>query len=146
MPRARVPSHLKKLRGTFVPTQDPGEAPDALGTLTVEPRHLTISQRVVWRYALKSAPEGVLKRIDRDLLVSWCILVDRQRRANRELVEATDPDEIQKYLRIVSETTRIMVTLAGALGFSPAGRHRLAVDAAKVQKEASPWGGLRAVS
>src|SRR5215472_565500 len=102
MPTPRVPSHLKKLRATFKPTQDPGEDNGAEGALKTPPKHLSQRQREIWKHAIAVAPPDLLKRCDRDLLAAWVTTVDRHREANRKLPRLDDPDEIASTHKVLN--------------------------------------------
>jgi len=78
MPPPRVPTHLKKLRATYRAPKR-GEGVAAGEALKTAPKHLTERQRGIWKSALEAAPEGILLRIDRDLLSAWVVNVDRRR-------------------------------------------------------------------
>ena len=145
MPQPRVPAHLKKLRATYRAPKK-GEGVAASEALKTAPKHLTERQRGIWKSALEAAPEGVLLRIDRDLLASWVVNVDRQREANRRMQTTGDPDELARCHKIVTDTSRLLVALSQALGFSPASRLRIKPEVSPTNEEPeSPWSTLRLV-
>jgi hypothetical protein len=145
MPQPRVPTHLKKLRGTYRAPKK-GEGVPAGEALKAAPKPLTERQRGIWKSALEAAPEGVLLRIDRDLLAAWVVNVDRQREANRRMQTTGDPDDLGRCHKIVTDTSRLLVVLSQALGFSPAARLRVKPEAPPKKDEPdSAWSQLRLV-
>jgi hypothetical protein len=80
--RKPVPTVLTNLRG------NPGHArrsnpvePKPQGELSAAPDWLTEAQREGWAYALRHAPPGVLKRLDRGALAVWVVAEDLHRQA-----------------------------------------------------------------
>jgi phage terminase small subunit len=145
MPQPRVPTHLKRLRATYRAPKK-GEGVAAGEVLRTAPKHLTERQRGIWKSALEAAPEGVLLRIDRDLLAAWVVNVDRQREANRRMQTTGDPDDLARCHKIVTDTSRLLVVLSQALGFSPASRLRIKPETPPKKDEAdSVWSMLRLV-
>jgi phage terminase small subunit len=145
MPQPRVPTHLKKLRATYRAPKK-GEGVPAGEALNTAPKHLTERQRGIWKSSLDAAPEGVLLRIDRDLLAAWVVNVDRQREANRQMQTTADPDELARCHKIVTDTSRLLVALSQALGFSPASRLRIKPEAPENKDEPdSVWSMLRLI-
>jgi phage terminase small subunit len=145
MPQPRVPTHLKKLRATYRAPKK-GEGVAAGEALKTAPKHLTERQRGIWKSALEAAPEGVLLRIDRDLLAAWVVNVDRQREANRQMQTTGDPDDLARCHKIVTDTSRLLVVLSQALGFSPASRLRIKPETRlKKDEPDSVWSMLRLV-
>jgi hypothetical protein len=87
-----------------------------------------------------------LLRIDRDLLGAWVVNVDRQREANRRMQTTDDPDDLVRCHKIVTDTSRLLVVLSQALGFSPAARLRVKPEAPPKRDEPdSVWSQLRLV-
>jgi hypothetical protein len=82
-------------------------------------------QRGIWRSALEAASEGVLLRISRDLLAARVVNVDRQRQANRLMQMCNDPAARRAWRTELTDSTRLLVSLSAALGFSPAARERI---------------------
>ena len=146
MPTPRTPSHLKKLRATFKPTQDPGEGITAEGALKTAPKHLSQRQREIWKHAITVAPPALLKRCDRDLLAAWVTTVDRHREANRKLPLLADPDDIARTHKVMNDTARLMVVLGQQIGFSPSSRQRIKPEAPKQDRDPEDvWSVLRLV-
>jgi phage terminase small subunit len=127
LPAHRIGDRAKKLRGTFKRSQATGEGVEASGDLTLKacPKFLTERQRQIWRHIIATAPENLLRRLDRDLVSAWCIATDRMREANRKLSTLNDPDELRSCRKELTDSTRLLVSLSAALGFSPSSRPRI---------------------
>jgi len=153
------PTVLHKLHGTLNVTRHRDRAfePPAMGTLedSEAPAELSAGEADAWRYAIEHAPRGVLRQIDRDLLLLWCQARERYRRA-REAQEAMNlatpelPDLIRgakgqllpsPYLHQMHKTALLLMKLASEMGFTPAARPRLAIGASAPAeaKEGDRW-------
>ncbi|MBO0739735.1 MAG: hypothetical protein J2P48_24880, partial [Alphaproteobacteria bacterium] len=82
------------------------------------PKHLTERLRGIRRPAIEAAPDGVLLRIDRDWLARRAVF-DRQREANRKMQISSDPSELARCRKVITDTPRLLVALSQA--FNPAG-------------------------
>jgi phage terminase small subunit len=100
--RRPKPTHLHKLQGTFNATRHgrgrAGE-PIAEGDLHSPPRDLTPAQKDVWRYAIRHAPRGLLKRIDRDVLAIWCEARDRWNTARLMQAKLDESGELKLLIK-----------------------------------------------
>jgi P27 family predicted phage terminase small subunit len=141
--RKPKPTAMHKLHGTVNVTKHrarlDGE-PIAVADIDAEPPSwLTSSQKESWRYAIANAPRGVIRAIDRGMLVIWCEAEDRHRKAiiaqakidgdtDRPMLARTkDGGIIQSpYLGIINRAAALMMKAAEQLGFSPVARPRLA--------------------
>jgi P27 family predicted phage terminase small subunit len=153
--RRPKPTHLHKLQGTFNATRHgrgrAGE-PIAEGDLHSPPRDLTPAQKDVWRYAIRHAPRGLLKRIDRDVLAVWCEARDRWNTARLMQAKLDASGELKllikgplglvesPYNSILEKTAKTMLRCATELGFSPAARPRLQIDQPPLSPDPDdPW-------
>jgi P27 family predicted phage terminase small subunit len=111
---------------------------------------MTEMQKQGWNYAIENAPKGLLKKLDRSVLVSWAIAEDLHRRAS-EMVEkfgilTKAPNSgapIQSpYLPVVNKQAMIMLKAAELLGFSPASRSRVQIVEIPAHNEPNPWDDL----
>ena len=120
------------------------------------PSWMTESQRAGWRYALKHAPHGVLKPVDRGVLAVWVEAEDRHRTAaiqqarldaNNEqpllIKTAEGQPYVSPYLNILTKAALLMMKAASELGFSPASRPRISVP--DQPSEDSPWSVLKVI-
>jgi P27 family predicted phage terminase small subunit len=158
--RKPAPTNLLKLRGSFNPTKGKQRRfePRPVGDLDEPPPDLTESQEDVWRYAVRHMPRGVMKMIDRDILLLWVEARDRWNTA-RLMQAMLDRDATLKllikgpfgliaspYNDILDKTAKTMIRVAQELGFSPAARPRIQTDApttiegsAEPDARTDPW-------
>ena len=164
--RRPKPTLLHELHGTTNATRHKNRArePEAPGDPLAEPPDwLTDGQKEAWRYAIEHAPRGLLKPIDRTVLLIWVEAEDRHRRAamaqaaldarapglqlvmprsrgagrGTELVESP-------YVRILSRAAETLLRATAELGFSPAARPRLAGGTtAPEAAPTDPWQQLK---
>lgn len=94
-----------------------------------------------WRYALRNAPPGMLKRIDCGVLTVWVVAEDLHRQAaqaqakvgllvrikTRATISQDDPGvpAASPYINIVNQQAKIMLKAASELGFTPVSRPRV---------------------
>lgn len=138
--RKPKPTAMHELEGTLNATRHKTRKAEPQAPVELDrdpPAHLSPRQQDGWRYAMEHAPAGVLRRIDRGLLVAWVILEDRLTTANTELqridADATHPllmrarggVMVNPYMLIIERCARGMSKLASELGFSPASRPRM---------------------
>lgn len=143
--RKPKPTSLHVLEGTF---RKPRHArrrlePPAPGELSSirAPEWMSSSQREIWTYAVRNAPRGVLKRIDREVMAVWVCAADRHQRAvvaqnHLDFEEDAMPgvrwDEHNKrhslspLVRVIEQAAKTMMRSAELLGFTPTARPRLA--------------------
>lgn len=153
--RKPTPTHLKILSGN--PGHRPlnAEEPIPPGDLYSPPEWLTDQQRVDWRYAIDSAPKGLLRNLDRDLLAGWIAAADLHRQAiediNREGRYITvgggeetttkkdgstrtvkKPGQRQQHpaVSIKNKQFELMMRAASELGFTPTSRSRIRLGGA----------------
>jgi P27 family predicted phage terminase small subunit len=158
--RRPKPTALHRLHGTFHSGKhgrDRAAEPVAEGELYIAPPGLTPSQRLGWRYAIEHAPRGVLKRIDRGMLLIWVEAEDRHRTA-MAMQAQIDRDATLKllirgplglqpspYNDILDKTAKTMFRAAQELGFSPAARPRLRVETPPEEDADNPWAHLQVI-
>ena len=155
-----IPTELHKARGTYR-EREHGEAPIASGELNGPPKHFNSEQRKSWRYAIEHAPRRLLKMIDRGTLAVWVEAENRHFEATAEQSRINKTAGV-KYLvagpmggviasplvDIIDKAGKTMMRASQDLGFSPATRTRIAVQAGERGDEApdnSPWSVLRLV-
>lgn len=136
--RKPTPTHLKLVQG------NPGKRP------IVKPRKSRADTRLlfprlpkgtkpevaaIWRRMLRSAPEGLLRQIDGELLYQWCLSryifeeAERKLHASSMLIKTPNGMPAQSpYLGIINRQQEIMRGIASELGFTPTARARLGVE------------------
>ena len=145
----RTPTLLRIINGN--PTEKPlnEDEPMPEGDLTDPPGWFTEDQRADWFEALASAPAGLLRRLDKSVLVVWVVAQDMHRQAseamqlqgitsaNEKGVESQSP-----YSIIQTKNALIMIRAAAELGFSPSSR--TGISAPKEKGNAFANNGKRA--
>jgi P27 family predicted phage terminase small subunit len=137
------PTVLHHLHGSLNATRHRDRAfePVAPGALEdmEPPADLNDEELATWRYALQHAPKGVLKHIDRTVLILWVKTAERYRRAEvaqaQINAQAPMPDVIRSpsgmlvqspYIGMMNRAALLMLRIAEQLGFTPVSRPRLA--------------------
>ena len=149
--RRPIPPEVHKLRGTFEPSRHAGRGSPAYaeGELRTAPPGLSPAQRRLWHYAIRHAPAGVLRLIDKDMLLLWVVTKDRYDQAQKLLAPLeSDPAawSSSPLHRILDRTAASLLRLAGELGFSPMARRGLRLMPAPTPPdENDPWQMLRLV-
>jgi P27 family predicted phage terminase small subunit len=159
--RKPSPTALLKAKGTFDATRhgrDRRGEPIAEGDISEEPPEtLSRTQAAIWRYAVQTAPKGILKRADHHTFLAWVVAADQHEQARVAQAKLDDGDGppllVQNgsqlipspYLRIMHRTHLRMMKAASELGFSPASRPRLATGQAP-EKPDVEWDELRVIN
>jgi phage terminase small subunit len=120
MPSLKAKWLLSRQTGSFTPiltTEPPGWFND--------------EKKDAWRFVIENAPTGVLRNIDRGMLVLYVVAADVHRLAaiaasKAELLVDGRPNPIFRVVRVQAE---LMLRAAGELGFTPVARTRVAKDA-----------------
>lgn len=129
--RKPTPAILAELRNNT--HRPPRPEPQAFGNLADPPDHFTPSQCDAWNYAIRHAPPGMLKLIDRSVLETWVVAADLHRQAVIAQSKAgliirapnTGVPIQSPYLPIINRQALIMLKAASELGFSPVSRPRV---------------------
>lgn len=133
--RPRKPTMLKLVTGN--PGRRPvnSREPKPQGNLVDGPDWLTDTQRQSWNYAIQCAPYGLLKRLDRSVLVTWVVAEDLHRQAVEKLnkgallIKTPNGMPIQSpYLSIINKQALLMLRAASEMGFTPASRSKVEQD------------------
>jgi phage terminase small subunit len=133
--RKPVPSVLANLHGNPRDRKPKATEPKPAGALIDAPDWLSETQKAGWAYALRHAPPGLLKRLDRGALVVWAVAEDLHRQA--VIGQAKIGGLVSKlkgttvfiqspYLPIINRQALIMLKAASELGFTPVSRPRIA--------------------
>ena len=147
--RKPVPTYLKLLRGNPGKRRLNENEPIPAGDLQEPPKWMSKSQRAGWRYAIEHSPSGLLKRLDRSVLVAWVVAEDLHRKAS-EMVERhgllikapnTGLPIQSPYLPVINRQASIMIKAAEQLGFSPASRGRVQIEPDR-DNEPNPFDGF----
>lgn len=148
--RKPVPTHLRVIRGNPGKRAMNQNEPMPTGDLLDPPEWMNESQKAGWNYAVENAPRGLLKKLDRSVLVAWAVAEDLHQQASLMLEKygmlTKAPNTglpIQSpYLPIVNKQAAIMLKAAEQLGFSPVSRSRVQL-VGEVIPEDDRWARLR---
>lgn len=133
--RKPSPSHLKLVKANPGKRAMPKREPKPKGNLESGPDWLTDDQKLVWDYAISSAPYGLLKKLDQSVLVAWVVAADLHRQATEKLnsgamlIKTPNGMPVQSpYLSIINKQAAIMLKAAAEMGFTPSSRSRVEVS------------------
>jgi phage terminase small subunit len=149
MPRRRKSDRLHVLQGTARGDRhDVRTEAIATGKLYAAPPGLTPTQKILWRNAVRSAPPGVLAKIDLEALKLWVQTADRVHKLQEILdAEYGQPGwaDLSAH-RSIDRAAGVLLRLTAELGFSPASRPRLRIATPRPSDdESNPWVALRLV-
>ena len=134
--RKPKPTALKVIDGKHGKYGINKNEPVAVGDLSEPPDWFSEDQKSAWHYAIDNAPKGLLKKIDKSVLMAWVIAEDLFRQAtiqinNTDMIIASpvkgDPMQ-NPYLPIINKQSVNMMKAAAELGFTPSSRSRVKVD------------------
>jgi P27 family predicted phage terminase small subunit len=135
------------------------QEPQPAGDLNAAPDWFNETQRASWDYAISNCPAGLLKLLDRGVLVLWCEAEDRHRLAtmtqnelNRRngapfLVKSPLGMVMSPYVEVIDRAAKTMFKAESEMGFSPASRPRIkvATPAGADATADDPWRALRVI-
>ena len=162
--RPPKPTALHKLHNTKS-RRDRTREPVPVGDLGgPPPEWFSEGQGEAWAYCLAHSPPGLLRKLDRGLLVVWCLAEDQvryatiaQNRLNANtnapgLVNGPEGLQVSPFLEIIERASKIMLRCQGPLGFSPAARPSIRIapdpkspEQAAADAETDPWGYLEVI-
>ncbi len=127
--RKPKPTLLKDLHGSDQP-RNPFE-PQPTGDLAEPPVYFSEDQREIWQQALAAAPPGLLKQVDSSVLETWTVALSLQRRALSELarLDRLGVPAAKPLLATFARQAQILLKCVSEMGFSPASRPRVRVEA-----------------
>lgn len=152
--RKPKPTDLHRQQGTYQAVRHDRRAnePRPQGNLGEPPDELGPAEAEIWRYAIASAPAGLLKRLDLSVFVTWVRAVHAQNMAAVELardgliVDTGKGPAEHPASRAFSRASVLVLRCASELGFSPAARPRIQIDGAAEEKNPfASFGGGRTV-
>ena len=137
MARRNRPTQLRLVEGRRDrrPLHQRMGEPVPAGELAEPPDELSEAQKASWYYVLENAPRGLLKRLDRGMLVAWVVAECLHREAavalqnSPKLIRSQNGTVIQSpWIGILNRQAVLMKALAVELGFSPAARTRVTCE------------------
>jgi P27 family predicted phage terminase small subunit len=152
--RKPKPTYLRVLDGNAGKRPTNKEEPQPVGNLSehAPPAWLSESQKDGWRFAMRNAPPGMLKRLDQSVLTVW-VVAESVHRIAAEWVEKKGPLIMGKngvpyqnpYLAIMNKQAAVMMKAAAELGFTPSSRSRVKVEPPK-PGEGDPFSDLKTLT
>ena len=138
MPRG-TPTELARLRGTLYQARQKrlGTATGAIGPA---PEYLSKTARRIWRQTAESAPEPLLRQMDRTIFSAYCSiagLIEEQQVRLASLPEKNSPAG-RGCLKVIASQTSQLLRVAKALGLTPEMRSRMDLPVPN-DKPASDW-------
>lgn len=144
--RRPTPTKLKIMRGNPGKRPLPKHEPLPVGDIDNPPDWMTESQKEGFRYAVRHAPPGLLKKLDMSVFVAWVVAEDFHRQATIEVaktglvvnVSKKDGPPVEQqspFLPIVNRQALLMMKAANELGFSPTARAKISVPTPEAQDE-----------
>lgn len=147
--RRPKPTFLKVISGN--PGKRPlnDSEPQPVGDLQDAPDWMTETQRAGWRYAIESAPSGLLKRLDRSALTVWVVAEDLHRDAAEKVAKYgaiikapnTGVPLQSPFVAVLNKQAQLMLKAAAELGFTPSSRSRVKTE--KRPASTNPFEGLK---
>jgi P27 family predicted phage terminase small subunit len=135
--RKPKPSYLRVLDGNAGHRPANPDEPVPVGNLEEQapPEWMSETQKTGWRYAMKHAPPGLLKKLDRAVLTVWVVAesihADAAQQVERlgSLLKGQSGIPYQNpYLAIMNKQAVIMMKACAEMGFTPSSRSRVKVE------------------
>jgi len=139
--RKPTPTAIKVVSGNPGKRKLNNKEPAPTGGLSGAPEWLDDMQKQYWDSAIKSAPPGLLKSLDRDILVIWVVSACLHRKAVQAqskldqgkvapfLTKTPNGMPVQSpYIAIINKQAQIMIKAAAEMGFTPSSRSRIHVE------------------
>jgi P27 family predicted phage terminase small subunit len=130
------PSHLRVVDGTKPRNGTNAREPQVKRNLHAVPEGLTKGQKEAWTYAIANAPAGLLKTLDRDVLLTYVVARDLLMEANKKQAKlsmvrrtAFGTDVVSPYINVIAKQSLILMKAAAEMGFTPSSRSRIEIDA-----------------
>lgn len=150
--RKPKPTYLRVLDGNAGKRAINPNEPQPVGELPAHepPPWMNDAQKEGWRYAMKHAPPGMLKRLDQSILTVWVVAEERHADAAQQVsrlgsllkAKGTGSPYQNPFLAIMNKQASIMMKAAAELGFTPSSRSRVKVEPPK-PGQGNPFGDLK---
>jgi P27 family predicted phage terminase small subunit len=147
--RKPLPTVVKQTKGTLRQHRVNRHEPKPEGDLIEPPEYMSEGAKAAWRYALESAPPGLLKKLDMSILEVWAQAADLYRKAQAGLAKTgllvkapnTGVPMQSPYLAIANKQAQIMAKAATEMGFTPASRSRVTLPMESAD-DLDPWADI----
>jgi len=147
--RKPLPTVIKKLKGTLQKCRTQANEPQPQGDLVEPPDYMSDGAKQAWCYAIDSAPEHLLRRLDMSVLEVWSCAADLYRKAQIGITKTgllikapnTGVPMQSPYLAIANKQAQIMTKAAVEMGFTPASRSRISLPP-EAASDMDPWADI----
>ena len=134
--RKRLPTEIKRIKGTLQLSRTHPSEPKPAGTLAEPPAYMNDGAQAAWRYAIECAPPNLLTRLDRSVLEIWACAADLYRQAQQGLqttgllvpAPVSGVPMVSPYLSIANKQAQVMTRAAIEMGFTPSSRSKVGVS------------------
>lgn len=139
--RKRKPTHLHLVEGTLNVTRHRARKaePVPVDDLAAPPAWMDAAQQETWRYAIKHAPLGLLKKLDSSVLATWAVACCLHQQAVEQIaklgasgllyrVPSTGTLVQSPLIGVVNRQAAIMIKAASELGFTPTSRAKVSIE------------------
>jgi P27 family predicted phage terminase small subunit len=141
--RKPKPTYLKLIDGNAGHRPLNLDEPEPAGDLLDPPDSFSPAQRILWQVTLKNAPEGMLRKLDAGVFVSYIVNLEEFLSAAKKVddlgavVKMPGGQPMQNpYVSIRNRANAAMCKAAAELGFTPSSRSRVKVTGRKKPKSA----------
>lgn len=133
----RKPLAVHKLEGSFCKTEKTEPKPRHNASALRPPKDLSKEAREVWAETIRAAPDGMIKTLDQETLVTYCNAVVCVREAQRAFDDEGRPYSVigpngmmrvNPLIRVIDTQQKMILRCAGELGFTPTTRGRVRMD------------------
>lgn len=149
--RKPKPTHLKLIDGNpgKRPLNDAEPMPET--PLGEPPEWMSAREKQIWRDALRSAPDGMVKDLDMSVFAAWVGHYSVWEHAKQQvtrfgtMVRTPVQNLVQQnpYLAVMNKQSQLMMKAAAELGFTPSARSRVRLDKGK---GSTAFGNLRSLA
>jgi P27 family predicted phage terminase small subunit len=149
--RKPKPSWLKIVTGNPGHRPINRDEPTPVGDIVDPPTWFDDAQRAEWKEAIAAAPPGLLKQLDKSMLVVWvCAKVMHAFAAQQiskygQLIKTpvTGAPMQSPYVSILNRQAGVMMRAAAEMGFSPSSRSRVSIASKRKGKSETPFDDLK---
>jgi P27 family predicted phage terminase small subunit len=149
--RKPKPSWLKIVTGNPGHRPINRDEPAPVGDIVDPPTWFDDAQRAEWKEAIAAAPPGLLKQLDKSMLVVWvCAKVMHAFAAQQiskygQLIKTpvTGAPMQSPYVSILNRQAGVMMRAAAEMGFSPSSRSRVSIASKRKGKSETPFDDLK---
>jgi P27 family predicted phage terminase small subunit len=145
------PSWLKVVTGNPGHRPINEDEPVPVGDIVEPPPWFDDKQRAEWSAAIDAAPAGLLKQLDKSMLVVWVCAKVLHAEAVQKVTQfgaliktpVTGAPMQSPYVSIMNRQAALMMRAAAEMGFSPSSRSRVSIAQKRKGKAETPFDDLK---